>query len=140
MEASHDLAEGRARLAELLSRFPANDGHWNEAQNRFQFIDELLKHCLGWQKPHIDVENYDDQGGRADYILGIPAKGILEAKKPALIWDDVPAASRNKVRSIASLCLSSKEFKEAAAQIIPYCALRGAPLAVICNGPQMAIF
>jgi GTPase SAR1 family protein len=140
MQAKHDLVEGRARLATLLQQFPADHARWNEAENRFQFVDELLTKCLGWQKPHMAVEEFDDAGGRADYILGNPAKGVLEAKKPALIWEDVPAASKNKVRSIAALCLSSKTFKDAVTQIVPYCALKGAPLAVVCNGPQMAIF
>jgi GTPase SAR1 family protein len=140
MRAAIEMVTGRSKLEELLARFPGDHVHWNEAENRFQFIDELMKECLGWQKPDMHVEVADDDGGRADYVLGNPAKGILEAKRPAKIWEDVPQASKKKLQSIEALCLSSKEFKEAANQVLPYCVRRGAPLAVICNGPQMAIF
>lgn len=140
MRAAVEMGTGRSKLQELLAKFPSDHAHWNEAENRFQFIDELLKDCLGWQKPDIHVEVSDDDRGRADYVLGVPAKGILEAKKPAKIWQDVPQSSKSKLQSIEALCLSSKEFKEAANQILPYCVRKGAPLAVICNGPQMAVF
>jgi predicted type IV restriction endonuclease len=100
----------------------------------------LLTRCLGWQKPDVRVEVIDEGGGRADYILGSPAKGVVEAKRPALVWDDVPQASKKKVRSLETLCLNSKELGDAVTQIIPYCARKGAALAVVCNGPQMVIF
>jgi hypothetical protein len=36
----------------------------------FQFVDRLLTECLGWERPYIEVENSDELGGKADYVLG----------------------------------------------------------------------
>lgn len=56
MQASFEMPEGKDRLRAILSTFPSNSAHWNEAQNRFQFVDRLLAECLGWEKPDIEVE------------------------------------------------------------------------------------
>ncbi len=42
MQAPFELTEGLKRLKDIVSAFPSNSPHWNEAQNRFQFIDRLL--------------------------------------------------------------------------------------------------
>lgn len=140
MRGSLEFHAGKEKLEELIKSFPADHVRWTEATNRFQFIDELLTSCLGWTKPDIRVEESDDNGGRSDYILGNPAKGILEAKKPALLWEDLPQGAANRTRSIETLCASSPAFKAAVTQVIPYCALKGAALAAVCNGTQLAIF
>ena len=68
MRAAIEMPYGRSKLETLLAAFPSGHERWNEAENRFQFIDELLKECLGWEKPNIHVEVTDEGGGRADYV------------------------------------------------------------------------
>lgn len=84
MQASFELTQGQARLAAIVAEFPANSSYWNEAQNRFQFIDRLLIECLGWAHPFIEVEHVGGAGGKADYILGQPPRAVLEAKREAV--------------------------------------------------------
>jgi hypothetical protein len=62
MQAPFEVTEGCARLDAIISSFPADTPHWNEAQNRFQFVDRLLTECLGWERPNIEVENSDEAG------------------------------------------------------------------------------
>ena len=134
------MTHGLAKLQEIVGQFPSDSAHWNEAQNRFQFIDRLLTECLGWEKPDISVEETDDDGGRADYVLGVPAKAVLEAKKEARKFVLPPTAGPKLVRKLQPLLKMCPTFSSAVLQVIPYCALRGAQIAVICNGPQLAIF
>ncbi|WP_204272796.1 hypothetical protein, partial [Escherichia coli] len=74
MQASFEMHQGRSALRGIIEQFQVTSSYWNEAQNRFQFIDRLLSECLGWEKPLIEVEFYDDAGGRADYLLGRPVR------------------------------------------------------------------
>ena len=140
MQAQFEMNVGHQRLKEILGSSPADSEHWNEAQNRFQFIDRLLAECLGWERPDIQVEAYDEAGGRADYVMGHPAKAILEAKRETKRWTTLPAGTTHRVRKMEPLMAASPEFRDVVTQIIPYCALRGAAVAVVCNGPQLAIF
>lgn len=139
MQALFEMSEGRETLSKIVNEFPPESPHWNEAQNRFQFIDRLLTECLGWDKPDVEVESRDESGGIADYILG-GNKAVLEAKKEALLWEILPKTKPRNLYKLRSQADASKEFDKAVHQIIPYCAVRGAPLAIVCNGPQLAIF
>ncbi|WP_394653070.1 hypothetical protein [uncultured Sphingomonas sp.] len=47
IEAKHEMTEGKTLLSSILAEKPANSALWNEAQNRFQFVDRLLLECLG---------------------------------------------------------------------------------------------
>jgi GTPase SAR1 family protein len=140
MQALFELTEGQKRLASIVSAFPAESPHWNEAQNRFQFIDRLLIECLGWEPPYISVEDRDALGGKADYVLGNPAKAILEAKREAQRFNVPPIGEPHHVRKMQPLLKACKNFEQAVEQVIPYCAMRGAQIAIVCNGPQLAIF
>ena len=140
MRAPFEMTEGMLCLRNILENSPIGSEHWNEAQNRFQFIDRLLTECLGWEKPNIAVEITDEMNGRADYALGLPAKAILEAKKEAISFEIPPSNSNIVLRKIPPLIASSRSFKDAIVQVIPYCAMKGAQVAIVCNGPQMAIF
>jgi GTPase SAR1 family protein len=141
MQAPFEATEGRARLAAIISSFPVDSPHWNEAQNRFQFVDRLLTECLGWERPYIEVENSDELGGKADYVLGSnPPKAVLEAKREAKVFNALPIGKPSVVRKIAPLMSACKNLEEAVHQVIPYCALRGAPIAIVCNRPQLLIF
>ncbi len=140
MQALYELTEGRKRLEAIIDAFPVDSIYWNEAQNRFQFIDRLITECLGWEKPDINVEEHNELGGRSDYHLGSPPKAILEAKREAKKFDISPGGTPARVRKIQPLMQASKNFADAIHQVIPYCAIHGAPIAIICNGPQLAIF
>lgn len=140
MRASFEMTEGMVCLRKILENYPVGSEHWNEAQNRFQFVDRLLVECLGWEKPNISVELSDEMNGRADYALGLPVKAILEAKKEAIIFDVPPSNSNIVLRKLQPLIAASKSFKDTIVQVIPYCAMRGAQVAIVCNGPQIAIF
>ncbi|OIQ98301.1 hypothetical protein GALL_197300 [mine drainage metagenome] len=140
MQALFELTEGKKRLQALIESFPIDSPHWNEAQNRFQFIDRMLTECLGWDKPDVELENSDELGGKSDYLLGHPPKAVLEAKREAKLFEIPPTGNPTVVRKIQPLLLSSKNFKEVVHQVIPYCAIHGAQIAIVCNGPQLAIF
>jgi GTPase SAR1 family protein len=140
MQAPFEPTEGRARLEKIISSFPVASSYWNEAQNRFQFVDRLLTECLGWERPYIEVENSDELGGKADYVLAHnPPKAVLEAKREAKVFNILPIGKPTIVRKIAPLLATCKNLEEAVHQVIPYCALRGAPIAIVCNGPQLLL-
>jgi predicted type IV restriction endonuclease len=140
MQAPFEMTGGRKRLTAIIDAFPSNSPHWNEAQNRFQFVDRLLTECLGWEHPYIEVESTDELGGRADYLLGRPVKAVLEAKREAKLFDALPAVKPNVVRKLRPLLDTCKNLEEAILQVIPYCSIRGAQIAIVCNGPQLVIF
>lgn len=140
MQSTHEMTDGKARLAEIIASFPATSPHWNEAQNRFQFVDRLLLECLGWEHPILEVERRDDSGGRADYILGSPAKGVVEAKREAVAFNFPAAPKGAKVRKLQTLVDADTAFRDAVMQVIQYCAMHGAQLAAVCNGPQLVVF
>lgn len=140
MQALFELSDGYKKLKEIIAAFPIESAHWNEAQNRFHFVDRLLTECLGWERDYMDVEKTDELGGRADYLLGHPVKAILEAKREASLFQELPFGKPSIVRKIAPLVEACKTFEAAVHQVIPYCSIRGAPIAIVCNGPQLAIF
>ncbi|WP_434714785.1 hypothetical protein NMA58_27795 (plasmid) [Rhizobium sp. YTUHZ045] len=140
MQAPFELSEGEERLRSIITQFPSDSSHWNEAENRFQFVDRLLIECLGWEKPNIRVEVQDGVGGKADYVLGNPAKAVLEAKREAKAFGDLPVGKPTLVRKLEPLMKAFPDFREAVHQVIPYCSLLGAQVAIVCNGPQLAIF
>ncbi len=90
MQARFEMTVGRETLSSILADFPLDSVYWNEAQNRFQFIDRLLIECLGWDQNNIKVEVIDDAGGRSDYHLGQPIRAVLEAKREARTFDFYP--------------------------------------------------
>jgi len=119
MRAPFEMTEGLVRLRKILESYPVGSEHWNESQNRFQFIDRLLTECLGWEKPDIRVELTDELNGRADYALGIPVKAVLEAKKEAALFDLPPSSSTIILRKLQPLIVASRSFKDAITQVIP---------------------
>lgn len=140
MQSKVELHEGHKKLQAIVADLPEESDHWNEAQNRFQFIDRMLLECIGWDHAFMEVENTDDGGGRADYLLGKPVRAVLEAKKEALGWKLPPGGKYNRPRSLESLMASCKNFSDVVRQVIPYCSIRGVPVAVVSNGKQLAIF
>ena len=140
MQAPFEMTEGLDRLRRIIEEFPASGSHWNEAQNRFHFIDRLLTECLGWEKPYIQVEHSTQGGDKTDYILGSPIKAVLEAKREAKHFGSLPYGKPTVVRKLAPLLKASPNLSEAVTQVLQYCVLRGAPIAIVCNGPQLLVF
>lgn len=141
MLANIEMNEGHDCLKKIIHDLPPDSKYWNEAQNRFQFIDRLLIECLGWQKPQIEVENTNDAGGRLDYILGKKQyKAVLEAKKEALLFDILPPNKKFSSRKLRPLISKCSKLQSACTQVISYCAIKGISLAIVCNGPQLIIF
>lgn len=140
MQARFEMNQGRVALTKIIAEFPAESAHWSEAQNRFQFVDRLMLECLGWEQPFIEVEPFDDAGGRADYLLGKPVRAALEAKKEAKRFNFLPTAKPRQARKLRPLVDACPNLKDACTQVLTYCTLHGARLAIVCNGPQMVIF
>lgn len=140
VQARFELHEGLKKITEIISALPPDSPHWNEAQNRFQFIDRLLVECLGWDKIDMEVENTAEDGGRADYILGRPQRAVLEAKRETHEWTLPPGGRFDRPRSIKSAMASCTRFSQVVHQVIPYCSIRGIPIAIVSNGKQLAIF
>lgn len=140
MQSTIEMTEGRARLDSIIAAFPDGSEFWNEAQNRFQFVDRLLLECLGWDQPHIEVEARDEGGGKSDYLLGKPVRAALEAKKEAVWFDFLPGTRPNAVRKLRPLVEASKPLADAINQVLPYCIQHGAQIAIVCNGPQLVLF
>lgn len=140
MQAEIEMHQGRNALRQIVKQFPARSPHWNEAQNRFQFIDRLLIECLGWQKPFIEVEHSDEGGGRADYLLGTPVRAALEAKRESKTFSFLPTSKPKLARKLRPLVDACPNLRDACSQVISYCARNGARLAIVCNGPQLVIF
>ena len=140
VQAKIEMTDGKRCLEAILGAFPEGSAHWNEAQNRFQFIDRLLLECLGWEHPYIEVEKRDEAGGISDYLLGKPVKAVLEAKREAVAFDLLPAAGSFTVRKIRPLVDGCKNFASAVTQVLPYCSFNGAQIAILCNGPQLVVF
>jgi hypothetical protein len=118
MQAPFELSEGLSRLQAIVRSFPPDSSHWNEAENRFQFVDRLLIQCLGWEQPSIRVEVSDNTGGRADYILGQPPKAVIEAKREAKTFGNLPTGKPTVVRKLAPLLHASKSLEEAVHQVL----------------------
>lgn len=140
VQAKFEMTDGLQKVREIIRSFPPESPHWNEAQNRFQFVDRLLTECLGWEHPFIEVERRDDAGGKADYLLGKPVKAALEAKREAVAFDLLPAPQGAIVRKLRPLVSACKKLESAVLQVLSYCALHGAQIAIVCNGPQLVIF
>ncbi|OAG75680.1 hypothetical protein Amal_03143 [Acetobacter malorum] len=140
MIANIEFDEGKLRLRQILDDLPNNAEFWNEAQNRFQFIDRILRECLGWDCPYIEVEKYDEGGGYADYLLGQPVKAAIEAKREASkfkLLQKKDTFYQEKLKVVVDNC---PIFRKAYGQILEYCVHNGARLAVVCNGSQIVVF
>jgi len=140
MRAKFDMDEGRQRFKTLIAEMPEDKARWNEAQNRFKFIDQLLMECLGWDRSLVDVEQSDVSGGKSDYVLGKPVKAVLEAKRESRCFEFLAGTRVDKIRKIGPLLDACSVLKDCVLQVTQYCSLHGAQLAIVCNGPQLVIF
>lgn len=77
-----DMETGKSNLDILINSCRKADWQWTEQDTRFQFIDDFLVYCLGWDKEFIETERYQN-GDYTDYELGKPRCCVVEAKKKA---------------------------------------------------------
>lgn len=130
--------EAKTKLSALISNFRDLDC-LNEAETRFQFIDQFLTDCLGWERNLVRVERYEN-GDFTDYELGQPRGLILEAKRDDRYFE-IPVKGKKKlVTSIRSVCDLSSSAKDAIEQVQRYSSSRGVRLAAVCNGSQLIAF
>jgi GTPase SAR1 family protein len=90
--------------------------------------------------PTFKLKKTDENGGRADYILGTPVRAVIETKKESNKFDIIPTGKVGTTRKLRPLVMGCKNLDSAFKQIIPYCAMNGAQIAIICNGPQLILF
>jgi predicted type IV restriction endonuclease len=132
---------GLENLRKLIEDYSPKDRL--EAATRFQIIDRLLFDCLGWSKSgDCEVEDKEDHG-YADYLLKIDSQNIfiLEAKRESETFE-LPNRQNDQSREvkIKNIIKDNTNLKKAIDQVCTYCGKRGAPIAAICNGRQIAIF
>lgn len=132
-----NLADGLALVEQAFDRYRSDGIQENEAEIRFQLIDQLLL-GLGWPKGQTHVEQYLD-GGRTDYELGHPPRIIVEAKAgPGFVF---PAGHRRRaLTDIPSLMKADPALDKAIQQLQSYCASRGVEIGVVANGFQIVAF
>ena len=136
---TNNLDKATHAFHRLLEENSVDKVDWNEAQTRFHFIDLFLTNCLGWPRDVIHVERAE---GReyTDYELGEPRRVIWEAKREGNYFDLPPNPNRRLVASLTSVMLLSATVTTAIKQVQSYCASRGVPFAVVCNGHQLIAF
>ena len=136
------LAVAEKNLKDIVQEYVDHIKIMNEASTRFHLIDRLLSDCFGWEKNHIEVEEYKSGNGFTDYQLGKPTNIIVEAKREGIPFDFPPKLDgKNKnIMDIPSLLRMNVLLKEAIEQVQQYGARRGALCVVATNGHQFVIF
>jgi len=119
----------------LLQRFDKEEPI-NEAQTRFQLIDETLS-LFGWPKNEIVVERHHDRNF-TDYELGLPPRAIVEAKKAGSTFD--LGFLKSTKLSYSDTVAIDQNIRESIEQCANYCVKRGVPIAICTNGFQYAFF
>lgn len=113
----------------------------NEATTRLHLINQLLENVLGW--PVEETEAEESHGGEyVDYALGTPfRRAIVEAKREGTHFE-VPVGVTAVVQRLTALTegAAGRPLREACDQVAGYCAARGVPFAIVCNGTQIVAF
>jgi hypothetical protein len=132
------FSTAKAKMADLARAHVAL-GDMNEATTRLRIIDKLLFECLGWHVSDAEAEKpYNRE--YVDYALGRPVtEAILEAKREG-IYFNLPAGLEGRRTVDIETLLSDPATKAAVTQVMGYCQTRGVPIAIICNGHQIAAF
>lgn len=115
----------------------------NEADTRFQIIDEILTKILKWPKETISNEKYI-LGNRADYVLKKGDRPILivESKKNQKYFTLPENANFKKDFQKISIekLITDDNIKEAILQVKEYAEDLLCQFAAICNGKTWIIF
>lgn len=138
------LDEGFAELGRLLEREAVRDspvGERNEAQTRFDIIDEVLRGVLNWPAERIRVEHHEDDGYTDYELLGSGTLAIVEAKKEGVSFT-LPLDTESGPCGIAPLIAdrSNAPLKNAMQQVMRYASQRGVAPCVVTNGHQWVVF
>jgi GTPase SAR1 family protein len=126
---------------DILSRYRSLQlSNSNEAQTRFEVIDQILFNLLGWSHDDISVEERvteDKSTTFADYVIRTAGTSfVIEAKKAGVTFEQVPNVRRSRM---VGRILEGKTG-EAVTQARDYCRKLSIPFAVVTNGAQWIIF
>lgn len=116
----------------------------NEADTRFQIIDQLFADVLGWPRSSFRLEQATVDG-YMDYHFcrpnGTPAL-IIEAKRIGIYFDIPPNFNHERLyREVkVKALLTSKDLKEALLQAHRYATDEGSEYAGVSNGRQLVVF
>lgn len=134
----YDLAFDR--FCQIEQEHASRNLHLNEAQTRFEIIDVILGECLNWKHNGLVVEE-KNEAGFSDYILGSPAKCILEAKREGVLFEIPNTDARpDQIINIQAIIKGNKNLESALCQAQRYCAARGVQFGVVSNGHQFIGF
>lgn len=138
------LDDGFSELERLLEREAAReepDAPRNEAQTRFDIIDDVLRNVLDWPAERIRVEHHDDDGYTDYELLGTGVLAIVEAKKEGVSFT-LPLDSHVGPCSITPLLAdrANNALKTAMQQVMRYASQRGVAPCVVTNGHQWVVF
>ncbi|MDX2105035.1 MAG: hypothetical protein SFY67_01410 [Candidatus Melainabacteria bacterium] len=112
----------------------------NEAEARLKLIDPILTTVLGWLPENIKCEQTLDKS-RLDYLLTTSTGGaVVEAKRPALLFDLETEAQGKQSYPLNGAVLKSGSTGEALSQVKGYAQKHGINLAAATNGIQWVIF
>ena len=132
------FSSARAKLTDL-AREHATIGDINEATTRLRIIDKILFECLGWHTADVEAEQAYNREF-VDYALGQPVtEAIVEAKREGIHFTLPAGVEGRRVADIQTL-ITDASTKAAVTQVLGYCQSRGVPIAIICNGHQIAAF
>jgi hypothetical protein len=112
----------------------------NEAQTRFDVIDQIIRNVLGWQTGQVNVEEYSEgpKYGFVDYVLRVAdATLVIEAKRAGATFPS--PTGRGRLRLTGSV-LGSGEIAEAIDQVKRYAWSKQANVACVSNGACWCFF
>lgn len=112
----------------------------NEAQTRFDVIDELIKGVLGWKTGQVKVENYSSgkKISYIDYVLSVgDATIVIEAKKSGAAFPNPTLTKRLK---LSGSILGVGDIAKAIAQAEEYALTKKADLVCVTNGSCWCFF
>lgn len=111
-----------------------------EADARLKLIDPILKDVLAWAPENIKCEVAYD-GSRLDYLLTTTTGGaIVEAKRPALVFDLEAEKQGKQSYPLNGTVLRSGYTAQAIEQAKTYAQKHGINLAAATNGLQWIVF
>lgn len=125
-------------LTDLIEATQKRD--MNEAQTRFEIIDQILVNCLGWKRhKEINVEEHTESGF-ADYVVRTSRNVfVIEAKRTKINFE-LPISKEPMSVSISTLTKNDGPVLSAINQVRVYAQEMGIPIAVISNGIQYVAF
>lgn len=114
-------------------------GGGNEADTRFQVIDEVLKHFLGWQTADFQMEERTSEDGAdyfLDYLITTAQTSLLvEAKRAHVDFTKVKTG-----RAALKGAWLKGDLGRAVAQARDYGRIRGVGFCAVTNGDSWVVF